>query len=366
MKRRDFLKKAGVAAAASATLSPLMFASAQRGTFRFEMVTSWPTALDTIYGGATNTARFLREMTGGDVDIEVYPAGAQVGAFEVYDAVSSGAFAFGHSAPYYYRTRREVHSFFTSVPFGMNAQQQNAWFYAGNGQALMDELHEPDNLIAFPAGNTSAQPAGWFRREINTLADLRGITMRIPGIGGLVMSRVGATVENIPGGEIFLALETGRIDAAEWVGPYDDEILGFPQVAQFYYFPGWQEPAPTLTTYVNLDVWNDLPADIQEAIQVACKAANIQMLADYDARNPLAFQRIIDRGIQTRTLSEEILGGLRQATNELHDEFAAADPLYARVLEDYTNFKNTVRDYHELNEYAMQRYIYEVDRQNQG
>lgn len=356
MKRRDFLKKTGVVAA-SATLSPLMFANAQNATYRFGMVTSWPTALDTIYGGALNTALFLNEITDGDVEVEVFPAGAQVGGLEVYDAVSSGAFEMGHTASYYYTGKDPTQGFFTSVPFGMNAQQQTAWLVSGGGQDLWNELNARDGLIAFPAGNTGVQMGGWFNVEINSPQDLQGLTMRIPGLGGQVMGRVGANVQVLPGGEIFLALERGAIDAAEWVGPYDDEILGLNDAAQFYYSPGWHEPGPTLGTYVNLGVYESLPEDIQNAIRVASHAANQKMLADYDSKNGAALNRLVESGTQLRTFPNEVLETLESAMNEIHEENAANNPLYARVLEAFTAFRDDIRDWHEVSEVAYHNYV---------
>jgi len=357
MKRRDFLKKAGVAAAASATFSPLMFANAQAGTYSFSMVTSWPTALDTIFGGATNTAKFLGEITDGDVEVEVFPAGAQVGGLEVYDAVSSGAFEMGHTASYYYIGKDPAQAFFTALPFGLNAQQQNAWLESGGGQALWNELNAVDNLIAFAAGNTGVQMGGWFNKEINSVDDLQGLTMRIPGLGGQVMSRAGANVQVIAGGEIYLALERGAIDATEWVGPYDDEILGFNKVAQYYYAPGWHEPGPTLGTYVNLDVYNDLPADIQNAIQTASKAANLQMLADYDAKNGAALQRIMDAGgVELRTFPTEVLSALEGFANELYEESAASSEMFGKIWPEWTAFRDNIRDFHRISEKAYLDY----------
>ena len=358
MKRRDFLKKAGVATV-GAGLSPLMFANAQAATYRFDMVTSWPTALDTIYGGATNTAKFLEDMTDGDIQITVYPAGAQVGGLEVYDTVSLGAFQMGHTASYYYVGKDPTHGFFTAVPFGMNAQQMDAWFTSGGGQELFNELNARDNLIAFPAGNTGVQMGGWFNREINSPADLQGLTMRIPGLGGQVMGRVGANVQNIPGGEIFLALDTGVIDATEWVGPYDDEILGLNQAAQYYYAPGWHEPGPTLSTYVNLDVYNDLPPELQAAIQTASAAANQKMLADYDAKNGPALNRLVAAGAELRTFPQDVLQTLENAMDEIHEENAANNELYARVLDAFRTFQSGIRDWHNVSEYAFHNYVYQ-------
>lgn len=361
MKRRDFLKKTGVVAA-SATLSPLMFANAQNGQFRFGMVTSWPTALDTIFGGATNTALFLNEITDGDVEIEVFPAGAQVGGFEVFDSVASGAFEMGHTASYYYTGKDPTHGFFTTVPFGLNAQQQTAWLVSGGGQDLFNELNARSGLIAFPAGNTGVQMGGWFNKEINSTEDLQGLTMRIPGLGGAVMSRAGANVQVVPGGEIFLALERGAIDAAEWVGPYDDFILGLYQAAQYYYAPGWHEPGPTLATYVNLDVFDGLPTDIQDAIRIASASANQKMLADYDAKNGPALNKLVDAGAQLRTFPNEVLRALESAMDEIHDENAANNPFYARVLEAFVSFRDEIRAWHEVSEVAYHNYV----QQDQG
>ncbi|MDZ7703408.1 MAG: TRAP transporter substrate-binding protein DctP [Trueperaceae bacterium] len=358
MKRRDFLKRAGATVAASAAFSPLMFANAQRSTYRFAMVTSWPTSLDTIYGGATNTALYLNEITDGDVEVETFPAGAQVGGLEVYDAVSSGAFEMGHTASYYYVGKNPAHGFFTSVPFGLNAQQMDAWMTSGGGQALFNEINEPDNMIAFPAGNTGVQMGGWFNKEINTPDDLNGLTMRIPGLGGQVMSRAGANVQVIPGGEIFLALERGVIDATEWVGPYDDEILGLNQAAQYYYAPGWHEPGPTLSTYINLDVFNDLPADIQAAVETASARANQKMLADYDAKNGPAYARLLEAGAEPRIFPTEVLATLEGYMDEIHAENAAADDFYARVYESFLQFRADVLGFHRISEYAFLDYLY--------
>lgn len=357
MKRREFLKKAGMVAA-SASLSPLMFSKAQARRFRFGMVTSWPTSLDAIYGNAVRMAESLREMTDGDLEVTVYPAGAEVGALEVYDAVSSGAFEMGHTAAYYYIGKEPSHGFFTSVPFGMNAQQMNAWFYFGGGIELWNELNARDDLIAFPAGNTGVQMAGWFRREINSAADLQGLTMRIPGLGGQVVSRVGVNVQNIPAGELFLALDTGVVDAAEWVGPHDDEILGLNRAATFYYGPGWQEPGPALGTYVNLTLFNSLPADIQEAIRSASAAINVKMLADYDSKNGQALRRLVEGGTQLRTLPESVLATFREATERLHAEFSAQSSFYARVYAAYTEFQDSVREWTVQSEHAYNSVIF--------
>jgi len=355
MKRREFLKKAGVVAA-SASLSPLMFASAQRARYQFEMVTSWPASLDLLFGTATGAADRLRELTDGDVVIEVHPAGARVGATEVYDAVSGGAFEFGHTASYYYVGKDQAHGFFTSIPFGLNAQQTNAWFYDGNGMALWNELNARDGLIAFPAGNTGVQMGGWFKKEIHTPDDIMGLTMRIPGLGGGVFNRAGGNAQNVAPGEIFLALERGTVDAAEWVGPYDDEILGLHRAATYYYGPAWQEPGPALGLYVNLDVFDGLPADIQGAIASVAQAVNLEMLSRYESRNGAALQRLIAGGTQVRTFPVEVMRHFETSMNELHDINRAANPFYARVHDDYRAFAATVRAWNGVGEFPVQSY----------
>lgn len=357
MNRRDFIKRAGMVTA-GASISPLMFANAQASTFRFEMVTSWPTSLDTLFGTAENIGKYLMEASAGDISVKVYPAGAQIGALEVYDAVSSGAFAMAHTAPYYYLNKNPAHGFFTAVPFGMDTQQFNAWMYSGNGHDLQLELLAPDGMVAFPAGNTGAQTGGWFKREINTVADLQGLTMRFPGFGGQVMGRVGMNVQNIPGGELFLALDTGVIDAADWVGPYDDQILGLNKAAPYYYFPSWAEPGPGVTLYFNADAFNSLPPELQGVVRDVTARANIEMVADYDTKNFTALQQLIASGTQIRIFSDELLAAFEKATEEIHAENAANNAIYQRVLDDYTTFAQSVRGWTKLTQNAYNQFVF--------
>jgi len=356
MKRRDFLKKAGVAVAASAAFSPAVFS--QGGKMRMEMITSWPTGLPTIFGGATNFAKYVGEMTGGDIEIEVFPAGAQVGGLEVYDNVSNGAFTFGHTAPYYYLGKDPAHAFFTSVPFGLNVGQHNAWIHSGNGQALWDELNAQDNMIAFAAGNTGVQMGGWFRKEINTVDDLKGLSMRIPGLGAKAMGRVGVNVQVLPGGEIYQALETGAIDAAEFVGPFDDQKLGFNRVADYYYTPGWHETGASLCTYINLDEWNDWPEDVQAIMKAAAAQSNQQMTADYDAFNSIALKELSEQGIEVRNFPNEVLAAIEAEMDAIHEESVEASENYAKIYADWTTFRDDVRAMHFIQEYAWHKYVY--------
>jgi TRAP-type mannitol/chloroaromatic compound transport system substrate-binding protein len=277
-------------------------------TVQWQMATSWPPALDTIFGGAKVLAERVAALTGGKFTITPRAAGEIAPALEVLDVVSQGAVQCGHTAAYYYIGKSPALAFGTTVPFGLTAQQQNAWLYEGGGLKQLQEIYAKKfNVIQFPAGNTGTQMGGWFRREVSTLADLKGLKMRIPGLGGQVMAKLGVTVQTLGGGEIFQALQTGAIDATEWVGPYDDLKLGLNKIAKFYYYPGWWEPGATLEMQVNLNAWNKLPPQYQEVIKTAAYESNATMLARYDARNNEALQSLLSSGTQVRPYSEEIL-----------------------------------------------------------
>jgi TRAP-type mannitol/chloroaromatic compound transport system substrate-binding protein len=371
MKRREFLGLAskgvvGVAALGVAGCTTLPAAQVQQAvdenpslpTLDWQMATSWPVSLDTIFGGAQVFAERVGAMTNGKFTISPRAAGELAPGLQVLDVVSQGAVPCGHTASYYYTGKSPAVAFGTSLPFGLTAQQQNAWLYEGGGLELMQNFYrERFNVIQFPAGNTGAQMGGWFRNEVNTAADLQGIKFRIPGLGGEVMNRLGATVQVVPGGEIFAALQTGAIDAAEWVGPYDDEILGLNKVAQFYYFPGWWEPGPTLEVEINLDEWNNLPVEYQEIVRTAAYEANLTMLSRYEARNGAALQRLLDSGTQLRQYSEEILNAAYDAAMSLYDEFAATDADFAAIYEQWNAFRASVSGWSNLNEFAFNQYI---------
>ncbi len=328
-------------------------------TISWDMATSWPVALDIIFGGAQTVADRVSALTGGRFTITPRAAGELAGGTEVLDVVQQGAVPIGHTAAYYYIGKSPVMGFPTSVPFGLTAQQQNAWLYHGGGLEWLQEFYaERFNVIFFPAGNTGTQMGGWFRREINTVADLQGLKMRIPGLGGQVMAKLGVTVQNLPGGEIFQALQTGAVDAAEWVGPYDDLKLGFADVADFYYYPAWWEPGSTLELQINLDEWNALPDFYKECIRTASYEANINMLARYDANNLAALQQIIEGGTELRPYSQEIMEAAREATNELFDEFAAADADFAEIYEQWRQFRDNVHAWHQINEYSFESFVY--------
>lgn len=376
MHRRKFLRGVAAGGAAltlgacstSATEQPTAQSGAQAQppaqggalpTIQWDMATSWPTSLDTIYGGAQTFAERVGAMTGGKFQIRARAAGELAPGTQVLDVVSQGAVPIGHTASYYYVGKTPITAFGTALPFGLNAQQQNAWLYEGGGLKKLQELYAAKfNIIQFPAGNTGTQMGGWFRKEINTVKDLQGLKMRIPGLGGQVMSKLGLTPQTLPGGEIFQALQTGAVDAAEWVGPYDDEKLGFQKVASFYYYPGWWEPGPTLEVEVNLNKWKELPAEYQEIIKTASFEANLTMLARYDARNREALRRLLDGGVQLRPYSEEIMAAAEEQSFKLFDEFSAKDADFKALFETWKDFRTGVYEWNKTNEAGFTDYVY--------
>lgn len=327
-------------------------------TIEWQMATSWPVSLDTIFGGAEVFAQRVSAMTGGKFVISPRAAGELAPGTQVLDVVSEGAVQCGHTASYYYVGKSPVTAFGTALPFGLTAQQQNAWLYEGGGLELLQEFYARQfNVIQFPAGNTGAQMGGWFRKEINTVADLQGLKMRIPGLGGQVMAKLGVTVQVLAGGEIFAALETGAVDAAEWVGPYDDEKLGLNTVAEFYYYPGWWEPGPSLEVEINLDEWNKLPPVYQEIVKTSAFEANMIMLARYDSRNNEALQRLVDSGAKLRAYSEEILAAAAAAAEELYSEFSASNPDFKTIYDQWDAFRTRVRGWNNINEGSFNAFV---------
>lgn len=372
MNRREFMQNLairttaatalGVAAGCAAgsagvTPQPEQAMAQDLPELNWDMPTSWPVALDAIFGGAQTFANTVSTLTGGKFTITPRPAGEVAPGTEVLNVVQEGAFPIGHTASYYYIGKSPVTAFGATVPFGLTAQQQNAWLYDGGGlQLLQDAYKKLFNVIQFPAGNTGVQMGGWFRKEINTVADLQGLKMRIPGLGGQVMAKLGVTVQTLPGGEIFQALQTGAIDAAEWVGPYDDEKLGLHKAAQFYYYPGWWEPGPSLEVEINLDEWNKLSAFYQECVKVASYVANMSMLATYDARNNDALARLVEGGVQLRAYSEEIMNAAEEVSFALYDELAANDADFAAVYTEWKKFRDRIYAWHNINEVSFARH----------
>ena len=339
MQRRSFLKKAGLGLAAGAVAAPAIV-NAQSPTVSWRMAGSWPKSLDTLYGGMEQISKRVAAATGGKFNIKVFAAGEIVGGLQVLDAVQNGTVECGHTAPYYYFGKDPTFAFATSIPFGLNARQQFAWMHFGGGLELMREFYKDYNVIQFPAGNTGAQMGGWFRKEIKTVADLKGLKFRIGGTGGLPLVKLGVVPQQIAAGDIYPALEKGTIDAAEWVGPYDDEKLGFYKVAKYYYYPGWWEGGPELDLMVNIKAWEALPKEYQAILEGACAEAYGWMVAKYDALNPAALKRLVANGVQLRPFSNEIMAACYKATQEVYDEIAEKNAKFKKVYEPWKTFRD--------------------------
>lgn len=347
MKRRHFVRNATLTVAGGALVTGCT--SGETGTaaavqtrprVNWRLTSSFPRSLDTIYGAAEVLANRVSELTDGRFSIRVFPAGELVPYNQVLETVQKGTVQMGHSASYYFTGLNPALAFDTTVPFGLNARQLNAWFYHGEGKELMRGLFADFNIINLPGGNTGVQMGGWFRERVDSLSDFRGLKMRIPGFGGQVMSELGVNVQVLAGGEIYPALERGVIDAAEWAGPYDDEKLGFHQIAKNYYYPGWWEPGAGLSFYINTDAWESLPADYKAALESAAAEANVDMFASYDAKNPVALSRLVDEeDVSMRPFSEDVMNRAREITFDILASEAAADPAYRRIWDSYNAWR---------------------------
>ncbi|MGB5339029.1 MAG: TRAP transporter substrate-binding protein, partial [Gammaproteobacteria bacterium] len=298
-------------------------------------------------------AELIGTLSGGRIQVKVYGANELVPAFEVFDSVSGGSAEMGHGAAYYWKGKSEVAQFFAAVPFGLTAQEMNAWLYYGGGMELWQEVYAPFGLTPAAAGNTGMQMGGWFNREINSLDDLRGLKMRIPGLGGEVLSRAGGTPVSLPGGEIFTSLQTGAIDATEWVGPYNDLAFGLYKAAKYYYYPGWHEPGTTLECIINTAALDALPADLQSIVLNACRVVNQDMLAEYTARNNSALQTLInEHQVDVREFPGTVLQRLRSLSEEVVAEIADKDAMSAKVYDSYRSFRAQVVAWHDISERA--------------
>lgn len=360
MKRRDFLTKSLPVIAGGAMIAACRgtenAAATERSRITWRMVSSFPRSLDVLFGGAEHFARRVEELTDGHFRIRVYPAGEIVPPNQVLDAVQQGTVQCGQTASYYYTGKHEALAFDTGVPFGLNARQQIAWLEQGGGVELIREVLAGFNIISFPAGSTGAQMGGWFRREINSIADLNGLKMRIPGLGGEVMSRMNVTVQMLSGSEVYMALERGVIDAVEWVGPYDDEKLGFHKIIKNYYYPGWWEPGATLSNYVNLDAWQKLPADFKAAVECATRESALRMTAMYDVKNAEALVRLQHDGVVLRRFPNDLLVEAEKITRQIMDEKAAANPLYKKIYDHWRAFRETSNRWFATSELAQQQF----------
>lgn len=352
MKRRDFIQKIAVGgvAAGSMLVAPAVLA---KKTIKWKMVTTWPKNFPGLGTGANKLARLITEMSGGRLKVKVYGAGELVPAFEVFDAVSRGTAQMGHGSAYYWKGKIEEAQFFSTVPFGLNGQEMTSWLHHGGGIELWKEVYEPFGVIPAAAGNTGVQMAGWFNKEINSLTDLKGLKMRIPGLGGEAFKRAGGTPVNLPGGELFTALKTGALDATEWVGPYNDLAFGFYKAAKYYYYPGWHEPGTTLEATINKEAFESLPKDLQAIVMAACDVVNQDMLLEYTARNNAALDTLLNKHkVDMRKLPDDVLSKLRDLSEEVVLELASKDKRSQKIYNSFDKFRKQVVDWHKISEQA--------------
>src|SRR4051812_1250075 len=336
MQRRKFLKSAGLGVAATTLAAPAIAQSAEN---RWRLASSFPKSLDTIFGAAEFMAKRVSDATGGKFQIRVFAAGELVPGLQVADAVQAGTVELGHTASYYYVGKDPTFAFDTAIPFGLNTRQQSAWMYHGGGLELMREFFKDYNCINIPAGDTGAQMGGWFRKEIKTVQDLNGLKFRIGGFAGQVLAKLGVVAQQIAGGDIYPALEKGTIDAAEWVGPYDDEKLGFNKVAKYYYYPGWWESGSTPELFIGTKAWESLPKDYQGMLESACAEAYAWMLAKYDALTPPALKRLLASGVQLAPFPNDVLAACYKASEENYEEVASKNAKFRKVYEPWKKFR---------------------------
>lgn len=323
-------------------------------TFKWKLVTSWPKNFPGLGTGPEKFAQMVNDMSNGRLQVKVYGAGQLVPALEVFDAVSRGTAEMGHSGAYYWKGKSIAAQFFTSVPFGLNAQEMNAWIQYGGGLQIWQEVYAPFNIIPMAGGNSGVQMGGWFNKEINSVADLQGLKMRIPGLGGEVLSRAGGTPVTLPGAELFTALQTGQIDATEWVGPYNDLAFGLYKAAKYYYYPGWHEPGSMLEFLINKDAFNKLPKDLQAIVTVAARAVNQDMLDEYTASNNRALVELVEKHhVDVRPFPDDVLIKLRTLSDEVLKDVAAQDPLAKKAYDSFVDFRDKVSHYHSYTEQAF-------------
>ena len=336
MDRRSLMKNAGIAGVLAAGVAPAVHAQA---AVRWRMASSFPKSLDTIFGAAEVFAKSVKTMSGGKFEISVHAAGELMPAFGVVDGVQQGSVEAAHTAPYYFFGKDECFALGCAIPFGLNSRQMTAWMYEGNGLKLMREFYAKFNIVNFPGGNTGAQMGGWFRKEIKTLANMKGLKFRIGGFGGKIIERIGGVPQNIPGGDIYPALEKGTIDAAEWVGPYDDQKLGFNKVAPYYYYPGWWEGGPQLDLFVNQKAYDALSPENKAILEAASAFAHVEMQAKYDAKNPMALKQLVGQGTKLRPFPVDVMRASFKQSMELYEEISEKNESWKKIYADFNKFR---------------------------
>ncbi len=343
MKRRDFIKGVGAGTIVTAGMTGSINNISAAKAIKWKMVTSWPKNFPGLGTGANFLAKTINEMSGGRIIVKVYGANELVPALEVFDAVSRGTAEMGHSGAYYWKGKHPATQFFTAVPFGFTAQEMNGWLYHGGGLELWEELYAKFNLVPNASGNTGVQMGGWFNKEINSVKDLEGLKMRIPGLGGEVLNKAGGTPVTLPGGEIYTSMQSGAIDATEWVGPYNDLAFGLYKVAKYYYYPGFHEPGSTMEAMINKDAFNKLPQDLQVIVRAACRVANQDMLADYTAKNHQALQTLVNKhNVDLREYPDDVIIKLSALSKEVVASVGEYDELSARIYQSFNDFRTNV------------------------
>ncbi len=363
MDRRAFITKAGLAGAGTVALAaPAIAQSSPKVTWR--LASSFPKSLDTIYGGGTTFSKYLSEATDGNFSVQVFAAGEIVPGLQAADAATAGTVEACHTVAYYYWGKNPTWALGAAVPFALNARGMNAWHYHGGGIDLYNEFMAKQGLVAFPGGNTGVQMGGWFRKEINTVADLQGLKMRIGGFAGKVVERLGVVPQQLAGGDIYPALEKGTIDAAEWVGPYDDEKLGFQKVAPFYYYPGWWEGGPTVHLMFNKAKFDELPANYKSLVRTAAQATDADMLAKYDYLNPAAIKKLVANGAKLKPFSQEILSACFDKANEVYAEMEASNEDFKKIWDSIKAFRKDHFLYAQVAEYNYDTFMMIQQRAN--
>jgi TRAP-type mannitol/chloroaromatic compound transport system substrate-binding protein len=355
MKRRQFLQGAGLGLAATAVAAPAVAQSMPE--IKWRLTSSFPKSLDTLYGVSEQIAKRVAEATDNRFQIQAFAAGEIVPGLQVLDAVQNGTVEAGSTALYYYFGKDPTFTFGSDLPFGMNTRMKNAWFNHGGGNELINEFLKGYNIVAYYTGSTGTQMGGWYRKEIKGPEDLQGLKFRVGGFSGMILQRVGVVPQQIAGGDIYPALEKGTIDAAEWVGPYDDEKLGFYKVAPYYYYPGWWEPGSTPHFIANIDKWNQLPKSYQAIVQSACADAGNWMIGKYDAQNPAALRRLVANGVQLKPFPQSVMDTCYKAANELYAELATKNPNFKKMLESFAAFRGEEYLWFQVAEYAFDTYM---------
>jgi TRAP-type mannitol/chloroaromatic compound transport system substrate-binding protein len=355
MERRKFLQNAGIAGILAAGAAPAVVHAQQN--IRWRLASSFPKALDTIFGAADVFSKKVKEMSGGKFEISVHAGGELMPPFGVLDGVQQGTVECCHTAPYYFFGKDDTFAINCAIPFGLNSRQMTAWMYEGNGLKLFREFLSNYNIVNFPMGNTGAQMGGWYRKPVTGLKDIKGMKMRIGGFGGKVLSAIGGVPQNIPGGEIYQALEKGTIDATEWIGPYDDQKLGFYKVAKNYVYPAWWEGGPELDLYVNTKAYEALTPEYKAILECAAAMAHTDMQARYDARNPKALKELVGAGTKLQRMPKDIMDAAFKASQDLYSDLSAKNPAWKKIYADYENFRRESNQWFRFTEMSFDTYM---------